>query len=401
MKKFKGILLFMGVGFLLAMAMLVYDKFTYFEPMDKTEIKAHTVGASATLDEKLRNEGCYEVGVSSYEPLFTMDRAIDGQYKLQIYHDKELLEEKIIDKPLAIGAHSRTDYTNALLHVFEIPLKGYGKLIFKLTVLKPDSMLKDDSKQIYFYVNKSDYICGQAQASIDKQKRVDNLTIDTNETNETLLPLSKALWKSDMSKVKQLIEKSLSVNVKMVADHTPLHYAVYLNDTQTARYLIDHGANIDALDIQGHTPLYYAIEHNATKTVKLLLDQGADPRKVRFLSDSERNVPHLRSNGYPALLHTAYTMNFELTELLLKSKKIDINEKYEGWNTYDYLDHGYQLFYDIKSLDKNKLKKMLKILEKYGLETANKPIIYPPGGPSPSTIKALEPAIKFDEPKEN
>ncbi|MDD2800343.1 MAG: ankyrin repeat domain-containing protein [Methylococcales bacterium] len=401
MKKFKGILLFMGVGFLLSMAMLVYDKFTYFEPMDKTEIEAHVIGASATLDERLRKEGCYEVGVSSYEPLFSMGRAIDGHYKLQIYHDNTLLEEKIIDKPLAIGAHSRTDYTNALLHVFAVPLKGYGKLTFKLTVLKADSILKDGSKQVYFYVNKSDYICGQAQTKIDEQTQIDNLTIDTNETNQTLLPLSKALGKLDTAKVKQLIEKSLSVNVKMVANRTPLHYAAYLNDIQTARYLSDHGADIDATDIQGHTPLYYAIDHNATKTVKLLLDKGADPRKVRFLSDSERNVPHLRSNGYPALLHTAYTMNFELTELLLKSKKIDINEKYEGWNTYDYLDHGYQLFYDVKSLDKNKLKKMLKVLEKYGLVTANKPIVYPPGGPAPSTIKALEPAIKFDEIKEN
>jgi hypothetical protein len=398
MKKLKGILLFMGVGFLLAMAMLVYDKFTYFEPMDKTEIKAHTVGASATLDEKLRKEGCYEVGVSSYEPLFTMGRAIDGQYKLQIYHDKELLEEKIIDKPLAIGAHSRTDYTNALLHVFEVPLKGYGKLTFKLTVLKPDSILKDDSKQIYFYVNKSDYICGQAQASIDKQKRVDNLTIDTNETNETLLPLSKALWKSDTSRVKQLIEKSLRVNVKMVADHTPLHYAAYLNDTQTARYLIDHGANIDAMDIQGHTPLYYAIEHNATKTVKLLLDKGADPRKVRFLSPSDMSVnifdPKPRPQGDPALFYAACNEYYEITELLLQADKVDKHEMYVGHGVYSYYDmHILRKYKEETHLDENghfedvkhpNAKKMFHLLEKYGLK-----------------YELAHSKVQFDEVKEN
>jgi len=400
MKKFKGILLFMGVGFLLSMAMLVYDKFTYFEPMDKTEIEAHVIGASATLDERLRKEGCYEVGISSYEPLFSMGRAIDGHYKLQIYHDNTLLEEKIIDKPLAIGAHSRTDYTNALLHVFEVPLKGYGKLTFKLTVLKPDSILKDGSKQVYFYVNKSDYICGQAQAKIDGQTRIDNLTIDTNETNQTLLQLSKALWKSDTAKVKQLIERLLSVNVKMVANRTPLHYAAYLNDTHTARYLIDHGADIDATDIQGHTPLYYAIDHNATKTVKFLLDKGADPRKVRFLSPSDMSInifdPKPRPKGDPSLFYTACNEYYEITELLLQSDKVDKHEMYFGTNAYRHLDRCMRDKYHITEMPllddhnrynyiKNKnIKTMYTLLEKYGLQ-----------------FEVENSKVQFDEIKEN
>ena len=282
MKKVKSILLFVGIGFVLSIGLMVYGKLSFFEPMDKISIEAQTIGASGAFSERLSKSGCYEVGLSSYERIFADREKIDGKYKLQIYHNKELLEEKIIEKNLAIGVYSHTDYSNTLLYVFEAPFKGHQKLTFKLTVLRPESIFKDDTNDIYFYVNKSFYTCGEKMAKLEELKRIDALNIDINETNETLILLSKALWNSDTKSVKKIIPSQFQSNTKMVADHTPLHYAAYLNDMDTASYLLKNGADINAVDVQGHTPLYYAIENNATKTVKLLLDKGADVKKVRF-----------------------------------------------------------------------------------------------------------------------
>jgi hypothetical protein len=165
----------------------------------------------------------------------------------------------------------------------------------------------------------------------------------------------------------------------MVADHAPLHYAAYLNDMDTASYLLKNGADINAVDVQGHTPLYYAIENNATKTVKLLLDKGADVKKVRFLSDSDRRidvfVPKERPKGEPALFYAACNELYEITELLLESGRLDLDEKYSGWNAYRYYDGCViQRYKEYSKLNKNgyydvenpNAKRMFSLLERYG-----------------------------------
>ena len=355
MKKLKKILLFMGIGFALSMALFVYDKFTYFEPINKVSIDANKVNASQTLDLYLQKDGCYEVGLSSYEHIFSGYK-VDGKYKIQYFYKDKLLEEKIVEKNIAFGVFGRTEYSKTLLDVIEVPHKGHNRLRVKLTVLEPEKMFEHKESDVYLYVDKSDYQCGKALAIKQEQKRVSQLKIDTNETNTTLLPLAKVLWNSDIQKIKQLIPSKFDVNVNMVAQHKPLHYAGYLNDEKTLKYLINNGAELDPKDIQGHTPLYYAIENNATKSVKLLMESGADINEVGFLKS--KTFPNRGTK--PALFYVACKEYYELTEFLLKSERVDKSKLVNGNNVYAHLDF---------CLKKEKKKKrMLHLLEKYDLK---------------------------------
>ena len=381
MKILKPFLLFFVIGFLLSIASFFYNKFTYFEPMDKRAINAQKMGSDELLDVYLNKKGCYEVGLSSYDPIFAKYK-IDGQYKLQYFYNNELLEEKIIDKNLAWGVFSHTDYSKSIFDMIEIPLKEHRKLTIKLSVIRPEKMFESHPVKTYLYVDRSDMICGEPLKRQEEQKRVAKLTIDTNETNETLMPLAKALWEQNTLGIKQIIPTKIDVNVSMVAERNPLHYAAYLNDIDTLRYLIAQGANLNAQDIQKHTPLYYAImgkttffdwlkethysnENNASiQTIKLLIDSGADINMVEIGDDK-----------YPPLFYVACIGNYDLTELLLQLPNINKGQLFKGHNLNDYMTI---CFYEPKQDRLNQqshqkreveIKKMRAFLKEHGVES--------------------------------
>lgn len=394
MKKLKKVLLYIGVGFAISIALFVYEKLTYFEPIEKIPIEASKVNASQTLDMYLQKDGCYEVGLSSYKNIFS-NHKIDGKYKLQYFYKQELLEEKIIEKNIAFGVFGRTEYSTSLLDVIEVPHKGHNRLKIKLTVLRPEKIFENNESDVYLYINKSYYQCGKELAMKQKLNRISKLTIDTNETNETLIPLSKVLWGSNIEKVQQLIPSKFDVNVNMVANHKPLHYASYLNDERTVKYLIDNGAEIDIKDIQGHTPLYYAIKNNATNAVKLLMDSGADIKKVG-------NMYIYGYGEHTPLVYTTCNEYYELTEYLLQSDKVDNNEMSFGGNAYyrgaSCLCKKYEIsFYYLdgehryENVNHPNIKRMVDLLEKYDLKFEAKPIKFD------EPIEQRNTAIKFME----
>ena len=342
----------------------------------------------------LQKDGCYEVGLSSYENIFS-NYKIDGKYKLQYFYKQELLKEKIIEKNIAFGVFGRTEYSKTLLDVIKVPFKGHNRLRVKLTVLEPEKMFEHNESDVYLYVDISDYQCGKALAIKQEQKRISKLNIDTNETNKTLVLLSKALWDSNIEKVKQFIPSKFDVNINMVANHTPLHYAAYLNDEITLAYLINNGANIDVKDIQKHTPLYYAIENNATKAVKLLMDSGADIKKVGNM--------YIHGYGeHTPLVYTTCNEFYELTEYLLQSDKVDNNQMSFGSNVYVRLRSCLSEKYEVEhfgidgtglyeNVNHPNIKRMIDLLEKYDLKFEAKPIKFD------ASVKQRDTTIKFME----
>ena len=106
--------------------------------------------------------------------------------------------------------------------------------------------------------------------------------------------------------------------------------------------------------------------------------KGADVKKVRFLSDSDRRidvfVPKERPKG---LFYAACNELYEITELLLESGKLDLDEKYSGWNAYRYYDGCViQRYKEYSKLNKNgyydvknpNAKRMFSLLERYGFK---------------------------------
>jgi len=363
MKKIKAVLIYVVIGFTISMAMLAYSKLTHFEPMEKISIDADKVNASESLSVYLQKEGCYEVGLSSYESIFRSYK-IDGKYKLQYYYKDELLEEKIIKKNLTSSIFTKTDYTAISLDVIEVPHKGHSRLTIKLTVLEPEKMFENNQTDVYLYVDKTHMQCGEKLAIEQERSRIKKLTIDIPESNETLKELSEALWKLDTVKIKQLIPSQFDVNVSMIAQHTPLHYSAYLNDEKTAKYLIQNGVNMEAVDIQDKTPLYYAIENNSTKIVRLLLDSGADIKSVKMKKRSYERTES--SYTTPPLFYATCSGMYELTEILLNDNHVDNNQISRRRNVSAHLSFCFINFN--KTERKKEIEKMRAFLKNYGIE---------------------------------
>ncbi len=398
--KLKTFAIYVVIGFFIPTALMVYARFTHFEPLIKRSMDADKIGASRTLSVRLRKDGCYEVGLSSYESVF-IDYKIDGKYKLEYFFDAELLEEKVIEKNLFFGYYNRTDYTNTVLDVIKVPLKGHQKLDVKLTVLKPESMFLKEHDTVYMYINKSMAACGKEREEMLEKRRIENLTIETPETNETLKPLANALWDKILPKVQALIPSQFDVNTKMIGERTPLHIAAHNDDIKTVAYLVEQGAELDVWDIHKNTPLCHAIENNATKTVAYLLNQDIN------ISRSQCYVGQLMTERRPALFQAACKERYEILTLMIESSKVDNNEMFEERNLlfygracilpklkngkYDYLEQ------------QERAVKMEKFLKDYGFESiyTGGPVQYAPSEPKKPTWREflLNDPKKFENNK--
>jgi hypothetical protein len=382
--KLKTFAIYVVIGFLISMAIMVYDRFTHFEPLIKRSIDAKEIGASRTLSVRLRKDGCYEVGLSSYENIF-IDYKIDGKYKLEYFFDGELFEEKVIEKNLFFGYYNRTEYTNTVLDVIEVPLKGHQKLDVKLTVLKPETMFLKEHDTVYMYINKSMATCGKEREEMLEKKHIENLTITTPEINETLKPLADALWDRALPKVQALIPSQFDVNARMVGERTPLHIAAYFDDIATIKYLVSQGAELDAWDVQKNTPLCLAIENNATKTVEYLLNQDIN------ITRSQCYVGQLMTERRPALFQAACKERYEILTLMIESSKVDNNEMFREHNLLSYgpsciLPRLKDGKYDYLEQQEKKTK-MEKFLVAYGFEDiyTGGPVQYAPSEPKKPT----------------
>ncbi|MDR2905905.1 MAG: ankyrin repeat domain-containing protein [Helicobacteraceae bacterium] len=366
MSKIKKFLIFVAVGFTASIALQVYDKLNYYQPLIKTKIDGVKAGSSAEVKINLSSSGCYEVGLGSYDYELRGDAfKKDGEYKIE-YFDAEgnLIEEKTTSKRIAASFYNRTTYTSAVLDVVRIPLQGKHRNIkIKLSIAKPDSSFDSDKRRLYLYVDKSMFVCGKAREKQLKQAALDeyleNINIDAPPEDERLKPLFDALWNKDSNTIQKLIPNEFGVDTEIIAGRAPLHYAAYLGDLKTAQYLLSLGADIDKRDLfllkaigrvkfydyspfndsksnkadaVAKTPLFYAVDNNATNVVKLLIE-------------SDANVSIFRGDKGAGLLFLSGCKEYyEILEYLLESPKIDKTQMIPpGWSISvllgaDYVD---------------------------------------------------------------
>lgn len=83
-----------------------------------------------------------------------------------------------------------------------------------------------------------------------------------------------AILAKDVTKVRQLLDQGVNVNVLGEYKRTPLHFAAAWGNIDLVRLLIDRGANIDARDHFKYTPLHMAAESGTADIVKLLIEKG-------------------------------------------------------------------------------------------------------------------------------
>jgi hypothetical protein len=348
---------YIAIAIILFIAIGVYNGLNWFEPSMKKKIDVTKAGAYVEFDLNLKKAGCYEVGFGSYDFKFNRDSIIEGVYKLQYFtKDYQLIKEKTVTEKDIVGTTDfGSDYTNAVLDM-DSSIIEYTKMKVRLSVIQPFKT----KKTIYFYAIDTEQkgTCSSFQKYMNelfKQIDLDSMEIDIPETNETLKPLYDALWKKDISKIKEFIPNRFDADVTMVANHKSLHYAAYLNDIDTMRYLLSLGAQIDAVDVQSYTPLHYAVESNSLDAVKFLMDRGADPNKARF---EYIHVSSTNLDGRKPILLEAMCRGYEdLTAYLLQSPKIDKNEYHNGWDVFKNFDSH---CFDEKEDNMNKIQKLLE-----------------------------------------
>ncbi len=373
-KKIPPIVLYILLGMGLSIGLYTCERLTNHLPLYQQDLKDVSAGSIHTMDVKFKKSGCYEIGLASDEPFFELTYQFNGFYNLKFFDKKHrLLDERNITKGRGIQYYSDTTYSELLLDVIEAPFKKHNAVTVELTMLRPEKFFKELDQEFYFYVDyTTDQICGKRYEEYLEVQRIKKLTIDTEENNETLIPLYKALMDKNLETVKQIINSGISTNVKMIGDRTSLHFSSYVNDAVTSAYLIKQGADIEAVDIHQRTPMYYALENNSTNTVRLLMEHNATlPELVGFTG---KNVM-LNDTGTPPFFYAVCSEMFEMADLLSTHKDVNIHQMYRNQNIYAYAS-----FCDDQVV-KNKIqqeiheanvKRMRQYLDKYGLKAKRK-----------------------------
>ena len=373
-KKTPTIVLYILLGMGLSIGLYTCERLTNHLPLYQKDVEDVSAGSIYTMDVKLKKSGCYEIGLASDERVFGLKYQFDGIYNLKFFDDKHrLLDEKNITKGRGIQYYSDTTYSELLLDVIEAPLKKHNTVTLELTMIRPEKVLQKSDHDFYFYVDyTTDQICGKRYEEYLEAKRIKNLTIDTKENNETLIPLYKALVDKNLETVKQTISSGTSADVKMIGDRTPLHFSSYVNDAATSEYLIKQGADIEAVDIHQRTPMYYALENNATNVVRLLIEHNATlPELVGFTG---KNVM-LDDNGAPPFFYAVCSEMLEMADILSTHKDVDIHQMYRNRNVYAYASICDDQVVKNKiqqEIHEANVKKMRQYLDKYGLKAKRK-----------------------------
>lgn len=374
----KKIGLYILLGITLSIFLYAFGRLTNHLPMYQQDLKDVSAGSVHKIDVKFNKAGCYEIGLASDEDIFGLEYQFNGEYNLKIFDDQHrLLEDKNITKQRGIQYYSDTTYSELLLDVIEAPFKQHNAVTVQLTMIRPEKVLQELDHEFYFYVDyTTDQICGQRFEEYMEAQRVKNLTIETEETNETLKPLYKALMGKSLKTVKQIINSGTSANVKMIGNRTPLHFSSYVNDATTSEYLIKKGADIEAVDIHQRTPMYYALENNATDAVRLLMEHNATlPELVGFTGKNVR----LNDTGAPPFFYAVCSEMFEIADLLSTHKDVDIHQMYNrnSDNVYAYLPlcvNQVARNETQRELREAKVKKLEQYLEnRYGMTYKSKP----------------------------
>ncbi len=127
--------------------------------------------------------------------------------------------------------------------------------------------------------------------------------------------LLQAIWKEDISSVKELLENGADPNARTKLGAAPLHIAAK-KESEIIRLLIAYGADPNARDENGLTPLMAAASAGQVHNVKLLLTAGADlnGRDEQGSTALMRTVIQGSPNGVEVLLENGAEINAKSTE---------------------------------------------------------------------------------------
>lgn len=336
--------------------------------------------------------GKHTIGLSMQDSGFD-GTSFDGNYTIEYYINgkfdrKEVINQETIAKYYQGLYHVSSAWSGGMLfkpvswgNITLGQVAKHGKHKIKITVIQPESQIKRINKQLYFFADnyheetmqELSKTYEQEKEADQKRKLLENL-IDANETNQTLIPLRKALDSNDIEGVKKILksDNNIIVNTDMIFKRRALHYAAFHNNTTLTKYLIAHGADIHHKDELGKNALAYAIENNATKTAKLLIESGVDVNEVVFVQNYLENKMNNRFLSKEAVMsalqYTAGNALFEMTELLLKNGMKDNIIVSEGTNVNVYT---YIFSVGKTKMTKNEQEKMLHLFEKYGVNIEN------------------------------
>ncbi|XP_035291550.1 ankyrin repeat domain-containing protein 39 isoform X3 [Anguilla anguilla] len=105
------------------------------------------------------------------------------------------------------------------------------------------------------------------------------------------MDFERGIWAAalngDLERVKSLLQKGTSPNVRDQAGYTALHYASRAGNEAVCELLLDGGACANPQTQGGATPLHRSAYCGHLGVVKLLLDHGADP----LLCDDDGSSP--------------------------------------------------------------------------------------------------------------
>ncbi len=125
--------------------------------------------------------------------------------------------------------------------------------------------------------------------------------------------LLQAIWKGDISAVKELLAKGVNPNAKTVMGTSPLHGAVKKDEAEIPRLLIAHGADINSMDQNGLTPLMAAASVGQTENIETLLAASA-------------RIDDKDDKGFTALMWAVIQGSPQGVEILLE-KNAEVNAR--------------------------------------------------------------------------
>lgn len=163
---------------------------------------------------------------------------------------------------------------------------------------------------------------------------VAKILIDSTELNDALdendfSPLMKAVYKGELSLVKELVSSPTEINYRAKNDWTALHLTAYKGSSggddlqeKIATLLIKAGADVNKQGPHQNTALSIAITNNRTKVAQTLLSENTD---ISIKNDT----------GESPLMLAVQTGNLNLVEKLASSNTINMIDNY-GWNALHF-----------------------------------------------------------------
>jgi ankyrin repeat protein len=122
--------------------------------------------------------------------------------------------------------------------------------------------------------------------------------------------LHYAVLRGDIERVRNFIDREVSLNSKRNRGMTPLHLAAMGGQRELVELLLDNGADIDFYTEASETPLHQAVRSNHQDIVELLIDRGAKTDCIGKI-------------GTPLNL-AIYENNLAMVQLLI-NKGLDVN----------------------------------------------------------------------------